>query len=176
MVLELIAIVVVNPITKNGLARSVRRDGTSRLDFMTRELHAVVRSYSRNHRGSAPITMAMNAPMQPNYPRGYPQAAPQRSPATPRRGPAGPGMIQLGQHKIPELTESCSPAADDADASSATGHAAGHAESAIHAAGGRRAPSATTAPHAPSQRGDAAPKSKTDRQDDARGRGGGCDW
>ncbi|EED19494.1 SWI-SNF complex subunit (BAF60b), putative [Talaromyces stipitatus ATCC 10500] len=37
--------------------------------------------------------MAMNAPMQPNYPRGYPQTA-QRSPATPRRGGPvpGPGM------------------------------------------------------------------------------------
>ncbi|OKL62972.1 hypothetical protein UA08_01562 [Talaromyces atroroseus] len=34
--------------------------------------------------------MAMNAPMQPNYPRGYPQAA-QRSPATPRRGAPMPG-------------------------------------------------------------------------------------
>lgn len=32
----------------------------------------------------------MNAPMQPNYPRGYPQAA-QRSPATPRRGVPVPG-------------------------------------------------------------------------------------
>lgn len=32
----------------------------------------------------------MNAPMQPNYARGFPQAA-QRSPATPRRGPPGPG-------------------------------------------------------------------------------------
>lgn len=36
--------------------------------------------------------MAMNAPMQPNFPRGYPQAA-QRSPATPRRGGPVPGTV-----------------------------------------------------------------------------------
>jgi SWI/SNF-related matrix-associated actin-dependent regulator of chromatin subfamily D len=36
--------------------------------------------------------MAMNAPMQPNFPRGYPQGA-QRSPATPRRG--GPGGMDI---------------------------------------------------------------------------------
>ncbi|KAL1971246.1 hypothetical protein VTN77DRAFT_198 [Rasamsonia byssochlamydoides] len=38
--------------------------------------------------------MAMNAPMQPNFPRGYPQAA-QRSPATPRRGAPGPGPMPM---------------------------------------------------------------------------------
>lgn len=37
--------------------------------------------------------MAMNAPMQPNYPRGYPQAA-QRSPAASRRGAPVPGKIK----------------------------------------------------------------------------------
>ncbi|KAJ5679110.1 hypothetical protein N7462_007354 [Penicillium macrosclerotiorum] len=43
----------------------------------------------------------MNAPMQPNYARGYPQTA-QRSPATPRRppGPAGAMPVPMPQHAV----------------------------------------------------------------------------
>ncbi|KKK12015.1 SWI-SNF complex subunit (BAF60b) [Aspergillus rambellii] len=45
--------------------------------------------------------MAMNAPMPPNYGRGFPQAA-QRSPATPRRGPPAPGPmpVPIPQHAV----------------------------------------------------------------------------
>ncbi|KAE8153260.1 SWI-SNF complex subunit [Aspergillus avenaceus] len=47
--------------------------------------------------------LIMNAPLPPNYGRGFPAAA-QRSPATPRRGPgaAGPAMaVPMPQHVVP---------------------------------------------------------------------------
>ncbi|KAL5357998.1 PCI-domain-containing protein [Aspergillus floccosus] len=50
-----------------------------------------------------PSPRAMQAPMPPNYGRGFPQAA-QRSPATPRRGPPAPGPampVPMPQHAVP---------------------------------------------------------------------------
>ncbi|KAL4896573.1 PCI-domain-containing protein [Aspergillus ambiguus] len=49
----------------------------------------------------SPSSLAMNAPIPPNYGRGFPPAA-QRSPATPRRGPPAPGMpVPMPQHAVP---------------------------------------------------------------------------
>ncbi|OOF97073.1 hypothetical protein ASPCADRAFT_395365 [Aspergillus carbonarius ITEM 5010] len=45
----------------------------------------------------------MNAPIPPTYARGFPPQAPQRSPATPRRGPSGPAAmpVPMPQHAVP---------------------------------------------------------------------------
>ncbi|KAE8390342.1 hypothetical protein BDV23DRAFT_172490 [Aspergillus alliaceus] len=65
------------------------------------KLSNVVEELYTNQASLLEPLLAMNAPMPHNYGRGFPQAA-QRSPATPRRGPPGPGSLHpLDFHPVP---------------------------------------------------------------------------
>ncbi|GAQ44407.1 hypothetical protein ASPTUDRAFT_186210 [Aspergillus tubingensis CBS 134.48] len=73
------------------------------LSHRPKDLHPPIRgsslAASPSHHGPT-----MNAPIPPNYGRGFPPQAAQRSPATPRRGPPGPAAampVPMPQHAVP---------------------------------------------------------------------------
>ncbi|KAF7176777.1 hypothetical protein CNMCM7691_003937 [Aspergillus felis] len=99
-------------LTKKGIARSRQNDRDFRIgDKYTKGIHAhpdILPFISKQLRSKYAICtwyLSFDIPMsmQPNYARGFPQAA-QRSPATPRRGPPAPGPampVPMPQHTVP---------------------------------------------------------------------------
>jgi hypothetical protein len=87
--------------TKKGIARSRQKDRDFRSgDSTPKGIHAhpdILPFIAKQLRSKYAICtwyLSFDIPMsmQPNYARGFPQAA-QRSPATPRRGPPAPGRF-----------------------------------------------------------------------------------